>query len=69
LAAAIEEQSSLDWAARWDSVGEGARLAEGDGAAGWRAGAGVPGEEEAATAGGLVASPRRRVGKREANSD
>jgi len=29
LAAAIEEQSSLDWAARWDSVGGGARLAEG----------------------------------------
>jgi len=53
LAAAIEEQSSLDWAARWDSVGGGARLAEG------ATGAGVPGEEEAATAGRSVASPPR----------
>ena len=69
MAAAIEEQSSLDWAARWDSVGGAARSAEADGGEGGRGGAGAPGEEEAAPAGRSVASPRRRVGKREANSD
>lgn len=55
MAAAIEEQPSLDWA------GERGRRS---GAVGQAGGARGPGEEEAAPAGRSVASPRRRAGKR-----
>jgi hypothetical protein len=69
MAAAIEEQSSLDWAARWNSLGRGRGSAVGVGGR-WgrragRGGAGAPGDEEAAPprpVGGLAAPPRGEKG-------